>query len=289
MELVEPRVVARTPLFAAQHSERYARQYLIGRYEEQYGVTLIVVIDTIFAEKMTYLEELLFDADSSKPLHLILASPGGEGEAAIRMVRSIQARCTDLTVIVPDMAKSAATLLCLGADQILMGPGGDLGPVDPQFQIRRNLVSAKEIVSAVAEAEGRIREAPATFPLFANLLSDVNLLMVQQARSALERSEVLVREALGCRSIRSEETINSLTVQLKRPLIEEPNSHSAVISAEYAAKLGLPAKSADVNSEHWQLVWNLWTRYYALGCFPAGDIAVYEGRRVSHVIQPAPS
>src|SRR5207247_1407965 len=147
-----------------------------------------------------------------------------------------------------DMAKSAATLLCLGADHLLMGPGGDLGPVDPQFPIRRSLVGAKEIVSAVDEAERRITAAPSTFPLFANLLSDVNMLMVQQARSALARSEGLVKEALGCRKNGDEVDIDKLTAQLKRPLIDEPMSHSAVVSAGYAAKLGLPAQAADVYS-----------------------------------------
>lgn len=43
------------------------------------------------------------------------------------MVRSMQLRCKELTAVVPDMAKSAATILCLGAHHILMGPGSDPG------------------------------------------------------------------------------------------------------------------------------------------------------------------
>lgn len=71
----------------------------------------------------------------------------------MRLVRSAQARCRRLTVIVPDQAKSAATLLALGAHQILMGPTSDLGPVDPQFQLGENdLVSAKAIIAAVEKA-----------------------------------------------------------------------------------------------------------------------------------------
>ena len=80
------------------------------------------------------------------------------------MVRSMQLRCKELTVVVPDMAKSAATILCLGAHHILMGPGGDLGPIDPQMIFpgedgMRTAVSAKEIVAAIGEAEERIRAA----------------------------------------------------------------------------------------------------------------------------------
>jgi hypothetical protein len=246
---------------------------------------LFVVIDQIFPSNMTYLEELLFDADPKKPTHVLLASPGGDGETAIRMVRSLQARCSELTVVVPDLAKSAATLLCLGAHWILMGPGGDLGPVDPQFLLDGNsLASAKEIVAAVDEAETRVKNSPETFALFAGLLQDVNMLMVEQARNALDRTSALVSEALACCPGRSDEEVESLTAKLKAPLIEDPKSHSAVISAKAAKGFGLPAVEADPTSEQWKIIWMLWTRYFAMGCFPVGPRAVYEGRRASHVI-----
>lgn len=276
----------RTPLFLAQHSERYARQSLIREYEESVRVNLIVVIDQIFPDNLTYLEELLFDLDSGKPLHLLLASPGGDGETAIRMVRTLQSRCSELTVLVPDMAKSAATLLCLGAHKIVMGPAGDLGPVDPQLQIPggRSLASAKEIVAAIDEAEDRIRNNPDSFPLFASLLSDLNMLMVEQARSSLGRTEALVREALEACPGRTEGEVNNLAAALKAPLIDDPQSHSAVISCDAAQRFGLPAERADFSSAEWTLVWQLWTRYFVLKCFPAGTTAVYEGRRASAIL-----
>jgi hypothetical protein len=279
--------VTRTPLFTAQHSERYARQQLIAAYEAATGANLVVMLDQIFPPNMTLLEELIFDCDKNKPLHLLLASPGGDGETAIRMVRSMQTRCSELTVLVPDMAKSAATLLCLGADKILMGPAGDLGPVDPQFQIGgRSLASAKEIVAAIDEAERRVKESPETYPLFAGLLSDVNMLMVEQARNALDRTEALVREALSCCGTRSITDVKKLTTALKAPLIDEPASHSAVIDVRAAQKFGLPAEPYDPASDEWRRVWELWTRYFTLGCWPAGITAVYEGRRASHISAP---
>ncbi len=277
----------RTPLFHAQHADRYDRQALIREYEELSQAGLIVLIDQIFPEGMTLLEELLFDCDQDRPLHLLLASPGGDGETAIRMVRSIQARCSELSVIVPDMAKSAATLLCIGADKILMGPAGDLGPVDPQFQIGgRSLAGAKEIVAAIDEAERRVVANPDTYPLFAGLLADVNMLMVEQARSALERTDALVREALQAGTGRTAEEVDRLARQLKAPLIDDPTAHSAVISYRAAKDFGLPAELMDTRSRHWQLIWSLWTRYFTLGCFPVGPVAIYEGHRASHILRP---
>lgn len=225
-----------------------------------------------------------------KPIHLMLASPGGDGETAIRIIRSLQSRCSELTMLLPDMAKSAATLVCLGADRLLFGPGGDLGPVDPQMRLGAgSLASAKEIVEAVDEAERRITSNPDTFPLFSSLLSDVNMLMVEQARSALDRSGALVREALQANGRRSPDEVETLAQQLHRPLIEEPASHSAVIPCDAAAAFGLPATSADPSSEPWRLIWALWTRYFTLGCFPAGQVAVYEGEKASLVMRPGPA
>jgi hypothetical protein len=96
-----------------------------------------------------------------------------------------------------------------------MGPGRDLGPVDPQFQIGGGLVSAQEIVAAVDEAEARITAAPNTFPLFASLLSDVNMLMVEQARGALARTEAMVDEALRANPTRTPRQVKALTKKLK--------------------------------------------------------------------------
>lgn len=208
------------------------------------------------------------------------------------MVRSVQLRCRGLTVVVPDMARSAATILCLGAHHILMGPGGDLGPIGPQMLFPGGdgkpavaspaVASAKEVVAAVAEAEERIKVNPDSFPLFASLLSDATMLMVEQARAALSRSGALMQEASRAQG-RSEEDVQSIGLRtLEEPLIDAPASHSAVISVDHAAGCGLPADRADVGSERWRLIWRLRTRHCALGCWPMGGRAIHEGARASH-------
>jgi len=280
---------SRTPLFAAEHSARYERQQLIRDYQELTGSNLIVLIDQLFPASLTLVEELLNLLDANKPIHLLLASPGGDGETAVRIVRAIQKRCTELTILLPDMAKSAATILCLGADHMLFGPNGDIGPVDPQLPLPNGLVSAKNIVEAVAEAERRVTNNPQTYPLFAGLLGQVNMLTVEQARSALDRSSNLVREALASNPRRTEKEVKSLAESLKKPLIDDPTSHSAVTSCSDAQRLRLPAANADPTSEEWRIVWALWARYFAMGCFPAGPNAVYEGEIASHIIDRAGS
>lgn len=246
---------------------------------------MIVVIDAIFQSSLPKLEELIFDADHRQDLHLILQSPGGDGEAAVRMVRSLQARCRELTVIVPDYAKSAATILAMGAHWILMGPASDLGPVDPQFFVGSgknvSLVAAKDIIAAVEKAEEAVANRPETFPLHAALLSDVTALHVQQARSALDRTTDLVEEALKSHPERTRQQVAYLKRRLMKPLIALPKDHSAVFGADAAKAAGLPVKVADPTGDQWRRVWRLFAKYLVIDAGPGRS--VYEGFHASRI------
>jgi hypothetical protein len=272
---------SQSPLFHAQQADRYERQILIGEYEQLFDCRLVVVIDAIFRQNLTPFEELIYDNPGDRDIHLMLATPGGDGETAVRMVRAAQARCRELTVIVPDVAKSAGTLIAIGAHSILMAPASDLGPIDPQFEFPDgSLVAAKDIIAAVDDATKKVQAAPATFPLHAALLTDVSGLMVQQARSELLRTGDLLEEALSSNPDRTAAQVATLKKKLRVPLIQRPKTHAALFSVADAQKAGLPAVEADVDGEQWQRIWRLWAKYWAMG-LPR----VYEGTRASVILQ----
>jgi ClpP class serine protease len=83
------------------------------------------------------IEEVLCNTDTSRGLTLILDAPGGDGLAAERIIRACRSYTKkDFEAIVPARAKSAATMVCLGADRILMGKTSELGPIDPQVPMK---------------------------------------------------------------------------------------------------------------------------------------------------------
>ncbi len=272
-----------TPLFHASQSARYERQDLIRQYEDRHCCCLIVLIDAIFPHSVTLFEDLIYDANPDTDLHLLLYSPGGDGETAVRLVRAAQARCRELTVIVPDIAKSAATLLAMGAHHILMAPISDLGPIDPQFLRNGSLIAAKDIIAAVDDAAQKVQDAPDTYPLYASLLSNVDALAVQQSRSALDRTEDLLSEALRSNPDRSAECVTNLSDRLKEPLITRPRTHAALFGVQDAKAAGLPVQEADLQGVQWQMLWRLWAKYYNLGAVE-GLARFYEGRRSSWVL-----
>ena len=63
-------------------------------------------------------------------MSFFIKSDGGSGQASLRMVNLLRQYIGKLTVLVPLECASAATMLALGADKILMGPLAHLSAVD---------------------------------------------------------------------------------------------------------------------------------------------------------------
>src|SRR5581483_4713820 len=70
----------------------------------------------------------------SKPvekLDIFLCSNGGSGTVPWRLVALFREYSKSFNALIPYRAYSAASLLALGADEIVMHPFGELGPIDP--------------------------------------------------------------------------------------------------------------------------------------------------------------
>jgi hypothetical protein len=97
-------------------------------------------------------------------LDLIVHSSGGDIHAAYLIMSVLRERMNKgegkLIACVPSRAMSAATLLCLGADEVLLGELGGLGPLDAQ--IRKGVTDAgtPNYISALhlLKALGRLQE-----------------------------------------------------------------------------------------------------------------------------------
>jgi ATP-dependent protease ClpP protease subunit len=94
-------------------------------------------------------------------LDLIIHSPGGDGIAADKMMDLCRKYCSaKLRVVVPLYAKSAATLMALSGDEIIMGETSEIGPIDGQVFIiqdnARQQVSADHFLRAASEAKKQL-------------------------------------------------------------------------------------------------------------------------------------
>lgn len=132
-------VLKRTPLFEAMNAARYARQSLIREIEAKTATTLICYVAgagrQISRQDTLGLVDLLHNIPKGADVDLLLHSPGGDIDAAEKLIGLVRRRARRVRVIVPDFAKSAATLIALGADEILMSDTSELGAIDPQIEL----------------------------------------------------------------------------------------------------------------------------------------------------------
>jgi ATP-dependent protease ClpP protease subunit len=85
-------------------------------------------------------------------IDVLVESTGGDIEAAYKLVMALRHQCKRLRMLIPFYAKSAATFLCLGADEILMTIDAEIGPLDAQIQDPRHpdrMMSALEQFIAI--------------------------------------------------------------------------------------------------------------------------------------------
>lgn len=64
---------------------------------------------------------------------LVLVTNGGDANIAYRVARCLQRSYKDFYVLVSGWCKSAGTLVVIGADEVIMGEHGQLGPLDVQL------------------------------------------------------------------------------------------------------------------------------------------------------------
>ncbi len=78
-------------------------------------------------------------SDRAKSVVLILVTTGGLADEAYRCARMLQSSYENVTICVAGWCKSAGTLLAIGGHSLIMGPRGELGPLDVQITKRDEL------------------------------------------------------------------------------------------------------------------------------------------------------
>jgi hypothetical protein len=73
------------------------------------------------------------DLVKGERIALLIDSPGGQARPTYELAMLLRRHCGGFVAIIPRRAKSAATLLTLGADQIIMNDHAELGPLDVQM------------------------------------------------------------------------------------------------------------------------------------------------------------
>lgn len=207
--------------------------------------------------------------NGTKKLDLFLYSLGGTVDAPWRIMSMLREMADEVNVLIAANARSAATLLALGADEIVMGPKAELGPIDPRLERRgqgdEGGVAPREIavedvrayVAFCKEAAGLSDQDALQSALLA-LTEEVSPVVLGSVQRQYAHVPTVAKKLLDSRRERTEEDRAELIIE---SLTQKTYSHGHALSRSEAKELGLqvvepPEAMAD-------LMWNLYEDYEA--------------------------
>jgi hypothetical protein len=199
---------------------------------------------------------------------LFLHSYGGVGTVPWKLVNLIREFTSDFQVLVPYKAYSAATLIALGANKIIMHPMGELGPIDPKVvnefnpttvhgqPIGINVEDVASYISFVKEFVA-IRHEDELIQALGGLISKVHPLALGNVYRFYAQSRMMARKLLKLhmKDPKDEHIIEEITETLTSKLF----FHGHPINRKEAKdlKLKIEEPSKDIES----LMWELFTIY----------------------------
>jgi hypothetical protein len=137
-----------------------AAMNLIPEIEKMRESRIIVFfcVKSIGSKAVYKLHRILGKLDNIPNLDFFIESGGGDIDATAKIVKLLRSNCKKLGVIVPFYCKSAATLVAITADELIMCKSGELGPVDtvvkdPTTDMWIPAHSIKEALAFIEETE----------------------------------------------------------------------------------------------------------------------------------------
>ena len=194
----------------------------------------------------------------STGVDVLVHSTGGDALAAWKLMSILRERFDKVSVLVPFMAFSAATLFALGADEIAMHPHASLGPIDPQVTITQPDGSKRkfsyEDVGAFLRflaSEVKISEQVHVSAVIEKLFSVVDPVNVGAAKRASELSSSVGERLLLLHMTGSEDKAKAR--QIAENLNKSFFAHGDAVSRSRAKELQLRIAAEDKKLEG--LIW----------------------------------
>lgn len=131
-------------------------------------------------------------------IDVYIHSPGGKPDATERLVYLLRKRFKEVHFLIPHSAYSAATMLALSGDTIILHTSATLGPIDPQI----NGIPARSIKKGFAKVKDSIK--PETLPAYLPLIEKYSLELLEICEDSEKLSKELVSEWLKSYMLKEE-------------------------------------------------------------------------------------
>lgn len=260
-------VPVKTPMYQAMHSDRYMRQMLIKQIQNERGSRLICYVSGIATgihrDDTLGFVDLLHNVPRGSNLDLLLHTPGGDINAAEKLISMVHATVEQgvLRVIIPDFAKSAGTLMALGANKVVMSDSSELGPIDPQINLndgRGNLIvhSVLSYLDAYNTHSEMLQSHPNNV-VAKIMLGKLNPETVKFFEAVRDCARSIAEKQLKQWMFQNK-TVNHTKIVGDLMDIKRWPSHGQMISWQDATQMELEVEYLDPQKEPWLSYWKLY-------------------------------
>lgn len=237
---------------------RDERMELIRQIEDKTGSRLLIYVTgdrrgletKIAFDVFPFCLQHLTKMGRQKKIVLYLYSTGGITMAGYALVNLIREFCDFFEVIIPFKALSCATLIALGADNIILSKMAQLSPIDPSVQsplgplppkvaptsIQRPIpVSVEDAIGYLDLAKNQgLKSEESLVRVFEELSRKVHPLILGQVFRTRQQIVFLAKKLLGYH-MRDEDKIERITNTIYKGRF----SHDYIIGREEAKEIGL--------------------------------------------------
>ena len=171
----------------------------LSRIEEHLDGDAAFLLGPIFPQLTRsfrdFIENLPGTKSRSSRLILLLNTPGGDVETVEKLVEIIRHHYQEVFFVVPDLAMSAGTILCMSGDRIYMDYSSALGPIDPQVFNGKEWVPALGYLDKVSELLEKARNGNLSDAEFI-ILQNQDLARLRRFEQARELTVTLLKKWL---------------------------------------------------------------------------------------------
>ena len=281
-------------VFAAQTSKRRELLRKIEAQAEGKTAGALAFISTeaatIDSDDIPAIGDALLSIGDVDILNLIIDSPGGDGTVAEKIINLCRSYCSKLRVFIPSKAKSAATIIALGADEIVMGFCSEIGPIDAQIPVLvdgiPHLISAQSFINAKLNLEQQFKDCVMKKEdprAILQQIASLNPAFIGHCERLMEFGKEVVQSSLerfmfsALPKKERNQRINSVLKKLSA--VELFKVHGRMINGHKAkTELGLNVLLLGKEDPMWACVWGYYLRTYV---FLSGRL----GRPVSKIIE----
>lgn len=223
-------------------------------------------------------------------IDIILHSPGGSPDATESIVDMLRSKFKSVRFIVPSIAKSAATMMCMSGDEIILGDNAELGPTDPQMVINNKQSPAHGIIEQFNNAKNELAKNNKALSAWIPILQQYGPSLLAQCDAAIKLSNKLVRAWLKKYMFKGDARATYKAEKVSKFLSDKKHlSHGRMINAEQLREKGVKIKRArEESNELGDLIEDL-RMSLEVTFTNTGAIKIFEnqnGKGLFHVIQP---